>query len=171
MKRLADCVSSRVSIVHPTRQFPPLNYLRGYPPELLAQVGRLITEGRLGETLRRRYPEAHDVRTDHALYSGAEVSSFYDSMIAKVIAHGATRDEACQRLANVLDQTIALGLPTNKAFLATVLRDEEFGARGATTDFLSRRFVSVEPAQPDHTTVAIAATLLAENSGYGEWNS
>ena len=128
--------------------------------DFLPQAGRLAL-----------WQAAEDVRTDHALYSGAEVSSFYDSMIAKVIAHGATRDEACQRLANVLDQTIALGLPTNKAFLATVLRDEEFGARGATTDFLSRRFVSVEPAQPDHTTLAIAATLLAKNSGYGEWNS
>ncbi|WP_161974414.1 YgjP-like metallopeptidase domain-containing protein [Piscinibacter terrae] len=45
-----------------------MNYLRGYPPELLAQVSQLLAEGRLGETLRRRYPEAHDVRTDQALY-------------------------------------------------------------------------------------------------------
>jgi predicted metal-dependent hydrolase len=54
--------------VEPTRHIPPLKYLLGYPPELLAHVSQLITEGRLGETLRRRYPEAHDVRTDHALY-------------------------------------------------------------------------------------------------------
>jgi hypothetical protein len=45
-----------------------MKYLQGYPPQLLAQVGQLITEGRLGESLRRRYPEAHDVRTDQALY-------------------------------------------------------------------------------------------------------
>ena len=43
-------------------------YLRGYPPALLAQVAPLVAEGRLGETLRRRYPEAHAVRTDGALY-------------------------------------------------------------------------------------------------------
>lgn len=43
-------------------------YLRGYPPALLAQVAPLVAEGRLGETLRRRYPEAHAVRTDRALY-------------------------------------------------------------------------------------------------------
>ena len=54
--------------MEPTRHIPPLKYLLGYPPELLAQVSQLITQGRLGETLRRRYPEAHDVRTDHALY-------------------------------------------------------------------------------------------------------
>jgi predicted metal-dependent hydrolase len=46
----------------------PTKYLLGYPPELLAEVDRLIGEGRLGETLRRRYPEMHDVRTDPALY-------------------------------------------------------------------------------------------------------
>jgi predicted metal-dependent hydrolase len=47
---------------------PALTYLSGYPPELLAQVQTLIAEGRLGETLARRYAEAHEVRTDRALY-------------------------------------------------------------------------------------------------------
>ena len=48
---------------------PPLNYLLGYPPGLLAQVQPLIDAGRLSETLRQRYPEqAHGVRTDRALY-------------------------------------------------------------------------------------------------------
>ena len=46
----------------------PLNYLAGYPAELLAEVQPLIDERRLGQTLARRYPEAHDVRTDRALY-------------------------------------------------------------------------------------------------------
>jgi predicted metal-dependent hydrolase len=45
-----------------------LPYLRGYPPELLADVGRLIASGRLAETVARRHPEAHDVRTERALY-------------------------------------------------------------------------------------------------------
>jgi len=46
----------------------PLKYLAGYPHTLLAQAQRLIDEGRLGDTLRQRYPEAHTVRTDGALY-------------------------------------------------------------------------------------------------------
>jgi len=46
----------------------PLNYLAGYPAELLAQVRPLIDAGRLGQVLARRYPEAHEVRTDRALY-------------------------------------------------------------------------------------------------------
>jgi geranyl-CoA carboxylase alpha subunit len=111
------------------------------------------------------------VRTDHALYSGAEVSPHYDSMITKVVAHGATRDEARQRLARALDNTIVLGLPTNKIFLADVLRDDEFAAHGATTDFLPRRFANILPTTPDAATLAAAAALLAAHAGYGEWNS
>ena len=46
----------------------PLKYLAGYPPAVLAQVHQLIAEGRLAETIERRYPEGHEVATDRALY-------------------------------------------------------------------------------------------------------
>jgi UTP pyrophosphatase len=45
-----------------------LPYLHGYPPELLAQVRQMIDAGRLARTLAQRHPEAHDVRTERALY-------------------------------------------------------------------------------------------------------
>jgi len=45
-----------------------VNYLRGYPPALLRQVEQLVSEGRLGESVVSRYPQAHAVRTDRALY-------------------------------------------------------------------------------------------------------
>jgi predicted metal-dependent hydrolase len=45
-----------------------LPYLQGYPPELLAQVRELIKAGRLAQTLAQRHREAHDVRTERALY-------------------------------------------------------------------------------------------------------
>jgi len=47
---------------------PRLSYLAGYPPELIAQVSRLIEQGKLAEHIAKRYPEAHEVRTDAALY-------------------------------------------------------------------------------------------------------
>jgi geranyl-CoA carboxylase alpha subunit len=112
---------------------------------------------------------ADGVRTDHALESGSEISPFYDSMIAKVIAHGATRDQARERLANALDNTVALGVPTNKAVLAAVMRDNEFARQGATTDFLGH--FSYSPAKANARTLGLAAALLARNAGYGEWNS
>ena len=81
---------------------------------------------------------ASAVRTDHALESGLEIPPYYDSLLAKVIVHAPTRDAAREQLAAALDATIATGFPTNKAFLAAVLRDKDFGAGKATTDFLSR---------------------------------
>jgi geranyl-CoA carboxylase alpha subunit len=112
---------------------------------------------------------AEGVRTDHALETGAEIAPHYDSMIAKVIAHAPTRDSARRQLANALDNTVVLGLRTNKTFLAAVLRDKEFAAHGATTDFLTR--FSLADTAPDARTLGVAAMLLARHAGYGEWNS
>ena len=102
------------------------------------------------------------VRVDHALESGMAIPPFYDSMIAKLVAHASTRDEARANLAAALDETLTLGICTNKAFLAAVLRNEDFGAGKATTDFLSS--FKFESAKPD---LAQAASLLAAD--YGEW--
>lgn len=55
-----------------------LPYLQGYPPEVLAQVHELIAAGRLAAVLARRHPEAHDVRTERALYDYvADLKSSY----------------------------------------------------------------------------------------------
>jgi geranyl-CoA carboxylase alpha subunit len=115
-------------------------------------------------TLRLWRP-AEGVRTEHALESGAVVPPYYDSMLAKVIAHAATRDAAREKLALALDETIALGLPTNKAFLAAVLRDADFAAGRATTGFLEGRSFPAPP--PDDALREQAGRLLAGD--YGEW--
>jgi 3-methylcrotonyl-CoA carboxylase alpha subunit len=59
-------------------------------------------------------------------------------MLAKFIAHAPTRDEARAKLAAALDETVALGVLTNKDFLASVLRNKSFASGEATTYFLSR---------------------------------
>ncbi|MGH8765401.1 MAG: biotin/lipoyl-containing protein, partial [Burkholderiales bacterium] len=102
------------------------------------------------------------VRVDHALESGTAIPPFYDSMIAKLIAHAPTREAAREQLAAALDETVTLGLPTNKEFLAAVLRDEDFAAGRATTGFLKKK--TFPSAKPD---LALAASLLARD--YGEW--
>jgi geranyl-CoA carboxylase alpha subunit len=107
------------------------------------------------------------VRTDHALESGAEIPPWYDSMIAKVIAHGASRDEARERLARALDATVALGVATNKSFLAAVLREQSFARGEATTQYLSRH--SFAAPELEARTCAIAAALLAHQGSFAEW--
>ncbi|HSQ70682.1 MAG TPA: biotin carboxylase N-terminal domain-containing protein [Steroidobacteraceae bacterium] len=80
-------------------------------------------------------------RCDHAIATDMQVSAYYDSMLAKVIAHGSTRAEALDRLARALERTSLLGMTTNRAFLARVLRHEVF-QRGedVSTAFIERCF-------------------------------
>lgn len=51
-----------------TVAMPTLRYLNGYPADALGQVQRMLDEGRVGDWLTRRYPQAHGVRTDKVLY-------------------------------------------------------------------------------------------------------
>ena len=78
------------------------------------------------------------IRVEHAMQSGAEIPPFYDSMIAKLISHGATRDEARGKLICGLEQTIAFGVTTNQAFLIACLRHPAFASGEATTGFIDR---------------------------------
>ena len=61
---------------------------------------------------------APQLRVEHALTSGAEIPPYYDSMIAKIISHGATRDEARRKLVRGLEDAVALGVTTNQALPA-----------------------------------------------------
>ncbi len=76
------------------------------------------------------WPDA--VRVDQALASGQVVSTAYDPMLGKVIAHGATREDARRALVAALDDTAILGLTTNTGFLRTLVASDEF--RDATID-------------------------------------
>jgi geranyl-CoA carboxylase alpha subunit len=105
------------------------------------------------------------VRVDHALESGMVIPPFYDSMLAKLIAHAPSRDQAREELAAALDQTVALGIPTNKAFLAALLRNEAFGSGNVSTDFLEKNEIRIE--KPTSSDYEIAIAFLAGD--YGEW--
>ncbi len=95
------------------------------------------------------------IRCDHALAPGMAVSPHYDSMLAKVVAHGTTRAEALDRLALALDRTALLGVASNRAFLARVLRHPAFADGAAvSTAFIGRHF----PAGTDRADAPDAAT-------------
>ena len=113
------------------------------------------------------------VRVEHALESGAEIPPHYDSMIAKIVAHAPTRNEAREKLATALDNCVALGVPNNAAFLAAVLRNDVFAGGGATTGLLAERFAGWAPPPADERVDEIAKTLYAQSraaqAGFGEW--
>jgi len=81
---------------------------------------------------------APQLRVEHALASGDGIVPFYDSMFAKVISHGADRAEALRRLASGLEDTVALGVMTNKAFVQRCLLHPDFAAGQATTAFIGK---------------------------------
>ena len=78
------------------------------------------------------------LRVDHALRSGLEIFPHYDSMIAKLVSHGRNREEARRRLLFGLEETVALGVLTNKEFLVNCLGHPDFVAGKATTGFIAR---------------------------------
>ncbi|MBB5054118.1 geranyl-CoA carboxylase alpha subunit [Afipia massiliensis] len=118
-----------------------------------------------GRMLRWRAPS--ELRVEDALESGGEIPPFYDSMIAKIISHGATRDEARRRLTAGLAQMSALGVTTNQSFLACSLDHPAFAAGQATTAFIdehSSDLLGVKTSEGLHTAVA---ALLVHVSAIG----
>jgi geranyl-CoA carboxylase alpha subunit len=102
------------------------------------------------------------LRVEHALQSGSEIPPFYDSMIAKIVSHGATRDEARRKLIDGLEQTVALGVTTNQTLLASCLRHPAFAAGEATTGFtaLHPELFSTRLSPMDLSAPPLAALLL-----------
>jgi geranyl-CoA carboxylase alpha subunit len=101
------------------------------------------------------------IRVEHALQSGTEIPPFYDSMIAKVISHGATREEARGRLIVGLEQLVALGVTTNQAFLMSCLRHPGFARGEATTAFIgAHRDELLAPSGKAAFDIALAGLLL-----------
>ena len=102
------------------------------------------------------------LRVEHALESGTEIPPYYDSMIAKIIAHGRTRDEARRKLIRGLEDTVLLGVTTNQVFLTRCLAHEVFASGGATTAFIEQNKAALlaADAEIERRATALAACLL-----------
>ncbi len=100
------------------------------------------------------------IRVEHALQSGSEIPPFYDSMIAKIISFGTTRDEARGKLISGLEQTAAFGVTTNQSFLVSCLRHPAFVAGEATTAFIGQHRDALLASPAAGTDAALAALLL-----------
>ncbi len=81
-------------------------------------------------------PGGPGIRIDSHVYAGYHVPSYYDSLLGKLIAHGATREEALGRARQALDEFIIEGIHTTIPFLRTVLRHPDFVAGKVDTHFL-----------------------------------
>jgi 3-methylcrotonyl-CoA carboxylase alpha subunit len=130
-------IEARVYAENPRRKFLP-------------STGRLV---------HLRFPT--DVRVDTGVEAGAEVTMHYDPMIAKVIAHGASREEARYRLDRALAATEIAGVEHNVAYLRSLLGHDAFRDGTYDTGWIDRTGDALLPAE-DRRLDAIAARLFAE---------
>ena len=109
-----------------------------------------------------------DVRVDAGVREGDAVTMFYDPMIAKLIAHDATRAGAIAKLAGALSRVEIAGLRTNNAFLLRALRHPEFAAGGIDTGFVARHLAELVPEQavPQHVLAAAAQFLVRAHAAH-----
>ncbi|EGG94249.1 Biotin carboxylase of acetyl-CoA carboxylase [gamma proteobacterium IMCC1989] len=84
-------------------------------------------------------PGGFGVRVDSHLYSGYKVPPFYDSMIAKVITHGETREIALRRMRNALDEMVIEGIRSNIPLQQDLVRDSAFAEGGVNIHYLEKK--------------------------------
>jgi propionyl-CoA carboxylase alpha chain len=118
-------------------------------------------------------PEVHGVRVDTGVYEGGEISMFYDSMIAKLIVHAATRDQAITRMRDALNQFVIRGVASNIAFQAALMQNPRFLSGDFNTGLIAEQYpkgfnaADVPHADPV-MLVAVAAAIhrqyLARNA-------
>jgi geranyl-CoA carboxylase alpha subunit len=107
------------------------------------------------------------VRIDHGLLEGQHVSPFYDPMLGKIIAHGASREEARRKLLRAVQDSVLLGLPSNQRLLASLLEHPHFISGDFSTGFIPTHFADPACLQahvPSAAELAIAAALFYQAS-------
>ena len=120
----------------------------------------------IGSLDHLEFPE--ELRVDTGVQQGGEVSPFYDPMIAKLIAWGATREEAIDRLRDGIDGTEVWPVKTNAGFLGRLLDLDDFGLGDVDTGLIAREVDDlVHPSEPEPEELAEAAALLCASPGNG----
>lgn len=116
-----------------------------------------------GKITRLRTPSGPGVRDDSGVYEGWEVPLFYDPMISKLAAWGATREEAIARMQRALGEYHVGGIRTTIPFFQSVLEDEEFKSGEIDTGYIAR-FLERQKAETEsngHNEAQIAAAIVA----------
>ena len=114
---------------------------------------------------------ARGIRIESGVATGSEVSAFYDPMLAKVIAHGPTREVTAATLATSLEGMRVAGVPTNRESLAAILRSPGFVSGDTTTAFLDEHPEVASPVVERRELalhLAAAALGLAEQERVGK---
>jgi len=116
-----------------------------------------------------RLPEGLGLRNDCGVYEGAEVSIYYDPMIAKLICWGENRVEAILRMRRALREYQVRGIKTNISFLQWILRHPRFMSGDVNTGFIDQEYRSLDSEEVlPHKEIALASAAIAALHGEQE---
>jgi propionyl-CoA carboxylase alpha chain len=126
--------------------------------DFLPEVGKLIA-----------FEPGHndDTRWDSGVAEGSEIGTKFDPMLAKIISYAPTRNDAALKLARALESAHIGGIKTNRDFLITCLRSQEFLDGDTTSDFIDRvnpdRKIRLSPIEIEHV-ISISALWIQERN-------
>lgn len=126
--------------------------------------GFLPSTGRITQSL---VPAGPGIRVDSGVYTGFEISPYYDALIAKLIVHEETREETIARMKRALEEFRVIGVRTNIPFHQALLEDPDFLAGNFDTQFVKdglppRSKIQEEGSLPE--IAALAAVLAADQN-------
>ena len=87
------------------------------------------------------FPGGNGIRIDTAIYAGCKIPSNYDSMIAKIIAHGTSRNEAISKMKRALEELVIDGVETNRDFLFEIITNPNFIRGNFDTSFIEKEIL------------------------------
>ncbi|HEY0345581.1 MAG TPA: biotin carboxylase N-terminal domain-containing protein [Solirubrobacteraceae bacterium] len=124
-----------------------------------------------GRIVAYREPAGTGVRVDSGVAAGSDVTTHYDSLLAKIVAHAPTRDEALDRLDRALASLAILGPPANTSFLRRLLADPDVRAGALDTGLVERMPArETEAAQDEEAAlVAVLARTVERARGDDPW--
>lgn len=115
-----------------------------------------------GRVVRLFQPSGPGVRVDSGIEEGLDVATFYDSLLAKLVVWGESREAAIQRLVGALDEYRVVGLPTSIPFHQWVMNHDAFRRGSYDTSFLAEHFSLAEPdREAQRPLAALVAALLS----------
>jgi acetyl/propionyl-CoA carboxylase alpha subunit len=117
----------------------------------------------IGPVLHLRLPAGPGVRVDTHIATGAEISPYYDSLLAKIICWGENREQARLRMVAALDEFTMLGPQTSAAFLRDIIAGAPFAKGDLSTRFLPEFFPNWSLDNVRLRTALLAAALMGSN--------
>jgi acetyl/propionyl-CoA carboxylase alpha subunit len=160
-----DLVSDQIRIAAGERVTEPVSP-RGCALECRINAEDALHDFRpaTGKVIQMNMPAGPGVRVDTHLTPGAEISPYYDSLIAKIICYGEHREDARLRMAGALAEFSLLGVQNTAAFLHDIVTSEPFARSELSTRFIMEHFPRWRHSDARLEEALIAAAMVAQGT-------